>query len=207
MCRVPLGSCLGLLLVLIYINDLPLPLQKSHVSMYVDDTVIFFLHANQLSLNVVKTLSLITCSGPNIHRIARRTDAQPSFPIGDQAIEIITDTRYLGLQIDCQLKCDKHIDTIKTKANRSFGLVKLGMLRNIFHLKRSTESIQGIVEPYLRYCYSVWGCCSESKIMVVQKVQNRAARILASSPYDASPLIQNLGWSTISKLVKQRPRG
>ena len=57
----------------------------------------------------------------------------------------------------------------------------------------------------MSYCCSVWGCCSESKIDVLQKIQNRAARIVTSSPYDASaaPIIQNLCWSTIRNLVRK----
>ena len=37
---------------------------------------------------------------------------------------MITNTRYLGVQIDSKLNWDKHIDTIKTKANRALGLIK-----------------------------------------------------------------------------------
>ena len=64
---------------------------------------------------------------------------------------------------------------------------------------------RGIVEPQLSYCCSVWGCCSNSKIDILQKIQNRAARIVTNSPYDASaaPLIQNLGWPTISDRTRK----
>ena len=72
-----------------------------------------WLHANKLSMNVAKTQSLIIGSGSNIHKIEGQTDAKPSLSIGDQAIEVITDTKYLGLQIDSKLKWGKHIDTIK----------------------------------------------------------------------------------------------
>ena len=118
---------------------------------------------------------------------------------------MITDTKYLGLQIDSKLKWDKRIDTVKTKTNRSLGI--------IMHVKKYLPSDvlnkmnRVIVEPYLNCCCSVWGCCSESKISTSQKIQNRAARIVTNSPNDASAAsrIQKLGWSTINKLEKKRP--
>ena len=47
--------------------------------------------------------------------------------------------------------------------------------------------------------------CSKRRIGSLQKVQNRAARIVMNSAYDASaaPLIQSLGWPTISNLIKK----
>ena len=78
---VPHGSCLGPLLLIIYINDLPLAVQGSTISMYADDTSLChqslnmaqlnktinndlrqlstWLQANKLSLNVAKTHSML----------------------------------------------------------------------------------------------------------------------------------------------------
>ena len=85
-----------------------------------------WLHANKLSLNVAKKQSLIIGFGPNIRirKIESQPDAPPSFSIGDQEIEMISNTRYLGVQIDSNLNWDKHVDTMKTKANRALGLIK-----------------------------------------------------------------------------------
>ena len=58
-------------------------------------------------------------------------------------------------------------------------------------------------QPHLSYCCSVWGCCSDTNINILQKVQNRAARIITSSSYDtsAAPLIHGLGWPTIKQFI------
>ena len=77
-----------------------------------------------MSLNVVKTQSLIIGSRPNIQKIEKQTEAKPSFEIGDQKINMITDTEYLGVQIDDKLQWDRHIEHVKAKALRALGLIK-----------------------------------------------------------------------------------
>ena len=46
--------------------------------------------------------------------------------------------------------------------------------------------------------------CGDTKLQILQKLQNRAARIVTSSAYDASAanLIQGLSWPTIADIIK-----
>ena len=54
-----------------------------------------------------------------------------------------------------------------------------------------------IIEPNLRYCCTVWGCCTKTDLIRLQSLQNGAARIVTNSGYDAHslPLIKGLGWA------------
>ena len=52
-----------------------------------------------------------------------------------------------------------------------------------------------IVEAYFPYFCSVWGACGVTEKNRLQKFQNRAARIVTNSKFDAPrrPLIERLG--------------
>ena len=137
----------------------------------------------KLSLNVVKTQSLIIGSCANTRKVESQPDAQASSSISGQDIEIITNKWYLGVQIDSQLNWEKHIDTIKTKAK---ALDSLYIVRNIFHLTYSTKNVERNCLAQLNLLFFPFMCCcSEFKIYVLQNIQKRAARIVTSNPYDA----------------------
>ena len=63
-----------------------------------------------------------------------------------------------------------------------------------------------IIEPHLRYCCSVWRCCEKTEIDRLQKLSNRASRIVTNSSNDtpSMPPILNLDWETIDDFINQK---
>ena len=65
-----------------------------------------------------------------------------------------------------------------------------------------------VIDPSFRFCCSVWGVCGAAEIHQLQKLQNRASRIITGSNYDApsKPLIESLGWKTINDMIQFESR-
>ena len=69
-------------------------------------------------------------------------------------------------------------------------LVPYGTLHSIY---------QALVQPHFNYCNIVWGNCGVTLQDKLQKLQNRAARVLTYSNYDAdvNNLFELLGWKSL----------
>ena len=146
---------------------------------------------------------MIIGSSQKLRKIYTPMAQIPHFRVNGNDIDLVKETKYLGLLIDDNLKWESNVKYTQKKISRAIGVLKYakhyiqeGTLRNIY---------LSIVQPHFSYCCSVWGCCGTTKLNTLQKLQNRAARIVTGSPFDtpAAPLLQWLGWPSIEKLINQ----
>ena len=85
----------------------------------------------------------------------------------------------------------------------SRGLDILKYAKKILPISALTSLYTSIIELHFPSCYSVWGCAGTTENNRLQKLQNRAARIVVNTGFDtpSNHLIEKLGLKTINELI------
>ena len=140
-------------------------------------------------------------SNKKLHKIDTPDAPKPQFRIGSEDVKLVSDVKYLGVQVDQELKWTNHLTTVTKKICRGIGILRYAKQ----YLPPATieTMYRSLVEPYFRYYCPVWGNAGVSIIGKLQKLQNRAEKLITNSPFDASPLpvIRALGWSTVREII------
>ena len=200
-CGIPQGSSLGPLLFLIYINDLPNCLDMAKPRMFADDTSVSYasdsldeiqnvinselknlnswLIANRLSLNITKTEFMIIGSRQRMNA----TQNDIAIRIRDREINRADVVKSLGMHIDRHLSWSEHIHKISKKISSAIGALKRA--RPFISCKTAVQVYTALIQPHFDYCCSVWDELGGTLATKLQKLQNRAARVIARSSYDA----------------------
>ena len=154
-----------------------------------------WLKANKLSLKVAKTELMAIGSR---QRLSVQCD-DVEIKIDDQIIKRVDHTKSLGLTIDAHLFWSKHVEEICKKVSSAIGALKRVQL---FMSKGTAIQIyNALIMPHFDYCSPVWDCLSGYLSDKLQKLQNRAARIITKLPFDTSLtyLLSTLDWETSTK--------
>ena len=78
------------------------------------------------------------------------------------------------------------------------------MLRRVkpYLSQQSLQTIyHSLILPHFDYCSLVWGNCNETLKNKLQKLQNRAARVITGDTYDirSYEILDKLGWKTLEE--------
>lgn len=217
-CGIPQGSILGPLLFILYINDLPKYVTNVKVSMYADDTAIYYsskdvndivdrmnydlenvdnwLAKNKLSLNVDKTHFMLIGTP---QKLANVHDNVLNVKIKGSHIQRVNHCKHLGIEIDEKLMWNNQIEQVRKKVLT--GLYFLRKAANFIPKHHQSMLYKSIVAPHFDYCNVVWGRCNKTLSTKLQVLQNRAAKIITStSRYGSSTqALNDLKWKNLEE--------
>ena len=152
-----------------------------------------WLQVNKLSANLVKTEYMIIASA---HRL-KSVNYSPLITLSKKPIKRVHRTDYISLLIDEKLSWEEYITSLCKKISSA-----VTAMRHVNYLPQNSlvTLYHSLVEPRLRYCSTVWGNCNNSLKANLQRIQNRAARIITRTKYgsvDSEALLKKLGWLNV----------
>jgi hypothetical protein len=154
-----------------------------------------WLIANKLTLNMVKTEYMVVGSKQRINSLV----GDLTLSLNDISLRKVKSTKCLGVTIDKFLTWAEHIDNVIKKL-----VVVISLLRRNRKVLKKCDLMnvyRAIVEPYFDYCCIIWDGISDYLALKLQKLQNRAARIITGADYlrRSSDILNKLGWEKLSE--------
>ena len=198
---VPQGSVLGPVLFLLYVNDINVHVRQGICNLYADDVLLYctghdivqlrnnlqnslddakeWYTQNKLVVNASKSNSILVSTNQKLSRLEYDNNNLLNVHIGNDNVPDVDVIDYLGLKIDHCLMWNDYVDQLCKKLNAKISVLsrtKCYVTRDsLVNIYRST------IQPNIDYCITAWGYTSNYNIDKVQRMQNRAARVIYSN--------------------------
>ena len=151
-----------------------------------------WLDSNHLSLNVLRKKCLFTARGRksfsslvNHKYTLTGIQLKQSIVTNTLAFRLMKHSRGRIVSLKLSVKLLKYL--------LSWG----GLDRFVPRVPLSQKSL---ILPHFDYCSAVWGCIGNGLSQKLEKLQNRAARIITGSSWDArsAPILHALKWNSLA---------
>ena len=155
-----------------------------------------WLSANKLNLNIAKTEYVLIGSRHRINSL----DIQPSINIDKQSVKRVKHSKVLGVQVDEHLAWTKYIEFIAGKISSGIGAIKKA--KEFVDRNTLVLIYNALVQPHFDYCCEAWDVLGKTLSDRLQKLQDRAARIIMNFKNESgqSLLARNsLGWINLEE--------
>ena len=132
-----------------------------------------------------------------------RSNEKHIYNISSSIIKSIVLEKDLGVLFDSKIKFSSQCAVTTSNANRILGLIR----RNMLHKSKDVilRLYKSLVRPHLEYCIQVWNPFLKRDIIILEKVQRRATKMI-SELKDLS-YEQRLSKLGLISLEKRRVRG
>ena len=153
---------------------------------------------NKLRCHPSKSKLLFIGSSYNIQN--KIGDPQPSVYIDGNEITRVKSQKCLGVEIDENLKFDKHIEKI-CKKRKCWHRCAIRRIKPFVPPSSLENVYKCLVQPYFDSCAPVWDTCGKTLTDKLQKLQSRAARVITGAKYEEKSVdvLQGLEWEFLEK--------
>jgi len=207
---VPQGTVLGPLLFLIFINDMPTKV-SSTPRLFADDCLLYrqirsdqdqrLLQQDLDSLQKWEEDWLMQFN-PDKCEVLRVTNKRAplvcDYTIHGQKLQSTDAAKYLGLNIQSNLKWNTHIDSVCKRANSTIAFLQRNIKRCPTNIK--AQCYIQLVRPAAEYASSVWSPPTKAGINKIEAIQRRAARFVMGDyrrTSSVTAMIKNLQWQSL----------
>ena len=124
-------------------------------------------------------------------------DDKLSININSKPISQVKSAKTLGLHIEETLSLLKHLEHIYKKVCPLLGLLK--RIRNYVDQDTLVSIYKAFIQPHLEYGCIVWDGLDKGLILKLQRLQNRATRIITRLSWEvrSKDILANLEWETL----------
>ena len=135
-------------------------------------------------------------------RISNLVLTDPKIELDESVIKRVHKSKTLGVIIDEHLLWNHQIQNIVTKASKGIGMMR--RIKQFVPKSTLVKIYNAIVLSHFDYCSLVWDNCCDYLKNRLQKLQNRAARIITGKTYEVSSedVLKELDWQPLNQRYK-----